>query len=209
MDMDMGTMSMTPSTTAVGAAQTTTSSLMASSTAMSGMDMADSCKISSTLVRFISRTWHIKSKGMFAGACIGVILLVMSLEFLRRLSKEYDRYILRKFQKAQPYLSVPGLPHGKAAAAACKSSNPQPSSLENFTAVSVVSFRPGVFQQAIRATLHMLQFAVAYFIMLLAMYYNGYIIISIIIGAWLGGFVFSWEAINTSGPQEEATVCCG
>ncbi|KAI4120842.1 MAG: hypothetical protein LQ341_007493, partial [Variospora aurantia] len=54
---------------------------------------------------------------------------------------------------------------------------------------------PTVFQQVIRALIHMLQFAVAYFIMLLAMYYNGYIIISIIIGAFLGAFIFSWEGI--------------
>jgi copper transporter 1 len=45
-------------------------------------------------------------------------------------------------------------------------------------------FRPNLFQQTIRALLHMMQFAVAYFIMLLAMYYNGYIIISIIVGAF-------------------------
>jgi copper transporter 1 len=57
-------------------------------------------------------------------------------------------------------------------------------------------FRPNLFQQAIRALLHMMQFAVAYFIMLLAMYYNGYIIISIIIGAFLGSFVLSWEPIT-------------
>lgn len=37
---------------------------------------------------------------MFAGSCIGVILLVMSLELLRRLGKEYDRYILREYQQA-------------------------------------------------------------------------------------------------------------
>ncbi|KAI4092082.1 MAG: hypothetical protein LQ344_003737 [Seirophora lacunosa] len=55
---------------------------------------------------------------------------------------------------------------------------------------------PTVFQQVIRALIHMLQFAVAYFIMLLAMYYNGYIIISIIIGAFLGAFIFSWEGIH-------------
>lgn len=57
-------------------------------------------------------------------------------------------------------------------------------------------FRPNLFQQMIRATLHMVAFAVAYFVMLLAMYYNGYIIICIIIGAWLGAFVFSWETVD-------------
>jgi copper transporter 1 len=43
---------------------------------------------------FLSSSWKITSNGMFAGSCIGVILLVMFLEFLRRLGKEYDRYIL-------------------------------------------------------------------------------------------------------------------
>ncbi|KAL9003786.1 MAG: hypothetical protein Q9188_003366 [Gyalolechia gomerana] len=62
---------------------------------------------------------------------------------------------------------------------------------------------PTVLQQAIRALIHMLQFAVAYFIMLLAMYYNGYIIICIIIGAYLGSFIFSWEGIHIIGQKTE------
>lgn len=63
------------------------------------------------------------------------------------------------------------------------------------------------------------------------MYYNGYIIISIFIGAYLGFFIFGWEPIELgyvsikttppimtiltslrpgySGPAEEATNCCG
>lgn len=49
---------------------------------------------------FLSSTWHITSRGMFAGSCIGVILLVLSLEFLRRLGKEYDRLLVRKHQAA-------------------------------------------------------------------------------------------------------------
>lgn len=58
-------------------------------------------------------------------------------------------------------------------------------------------FRPNFFQQMIRAGLHMVQFGVAYFIMLLAMYYNGYIIICILIGAFIGSFIFSWEPVAT------------
>jgi solute carrier family 31 (copper transporter), member 1 len=68
----------------------------------------------------------------------------------------------------------------------------------NITTVgaSARKFRPDILQQVIRALFHMVQFAVAYFIMLLAMSYNGYIMISIIIGAFLGSFVFSWEPIS-------------
>jgi copper transporter 1 len=57
-------------------------------------------------------------------------------------------------------------------------------------------FRPNVLQQAVRATLLTLQFGLGYLIMLLAMYYNGFVIISIVVGAWLGAFVFEWESID-------------
>jgi solute carrier family 31 (copper transporter), member 1 len=45
------------------------------------------------------------------------------------------------------------------------------------------------------------------------MYYNGYILICIFIGAYLGSFVFQWEILS-DGPgatsaANEATVCCG
>ncbi len=129
---------------------------------------------------------------MFAGSCIGVILLTMSLEFMRRLVKEYDRYLIRKHTNAASLTSnlnhsegdsVKGPPTG---AAAPLQSVPSPQ-----------GFRPSIFEQAIRALLHMVQFAVAYFIMLLAMYYNGYFIICIFIGAYIGSFIFQWETLGT------------
>lgn len=133
---------------------------------------------------FIASSWHITSDGMFAGSCIGVILLVMSLEFLKRASREYDRAIILKAQQQRQTVSIATSPSKSA------------SSEEPPRAPALAKSRPNIFQQAIRATFHMVQFAVAYFVMLLAMYYNGYIIICIIIGAWLGGFVFSWEALS-------------
>ena len=52
----------------------------------------------------------------------------------------------------------------------------------------------------------MLEFGVAYFIMLLVMYYNGYIIICILVGAFLGAFVFRWDAIGAEqGAEEDPT----
>lgn len=57
-------------------------------------------------------------------------------------------------------------------------------------------YRPSLVEHTVRSLLHMVQFAVAYFVMLLAMYFNGYIIICIIIGAFLGAFIFSWEPVD-------------
>ncbi|KAF2730775.1 hypothetical protein EJ04DRAFT_515054, partial [Polyplosphaeria fusca] len=98
---------------------------------------------------------------MFAGSCIGVILLVIVLELLRRGGKEYDRYILSQYTRSispVPAVSPSSYSHdgdnnGKGA---------QASAAAGPSRVAQAKFRPNVFQQAIRALLHMLQFAVAY-----------------------------------------------
>ncbi|KAM0253480.1 hypothetical protein ACHAP5_000509 [Fusarium lateritium] len=192
---------------------------MPASTASAAMDMdhggMGGCKISmlwnwNTVDScFIASSWHITSKGMFAGSCIGVVLLVMSLELLRRCVKEWDRYLLlqhaAKFHEASCATITD--PTGLNGCSYGKKNN------ETVTCITPIPpFRPNVSQQAIRALLHMMQFAVAYFVMLLAMYYNGYFIICIFIGAYLGAFIFQWEVLGASGntsASREATVCCG
>ncbi|KAF2664922.1 Ctr copper transporter [Microthyrium microscopicum] len=148
---------------------------------------------------FLSSSWHITSKGMFAGSCIGTILLVIVLEALRRASKEYDSYIVRSATKhaANMPTVTQGSDDGKFVSAS--------------TRPTAVSTTPTIVQQAIRALLHMLQFAVAYIIMLLAMYYNGYIIICIFIGAFIGSFIFSWYPLSggQNAEDREITYCCG
>ena len=169
---------------------------------------------------FIARSWHIRSNAAFAGSCIGMVALVMSLELLRRLAKEYDAYIIRSHIAALAASE-------DAAAAAARAAQGEDGSAANgdapattkaapglrTTVASFLSrpsssssvavgpaggsrkFTPTLLQQMVRATFHLLQFAVAYFVMLMAMYYNGYIIICILIGAWLGSFIFGWEGI--------------
>ncbi|KAI6328930.1 hypothetical protein MCOR07_004535 [Pyricularia oryzae] len=115
---------------------------------------------------FISTEWRITSTAMFAGSCIGIVLLVVCLEGLRRSVKEFDRLLARR-HAASPDAALP--------------------------------FRPSALQQGVRAALHTAQFAVAYFIMLLAMYYNGYFIICIFIGAYVGAMAFQWETFPGCG----------
>lgn len=143
---------------------------------------------------------------MFAGSCIGVILLVIALEALRRAGKEYDRYIVNQFLASFD---------SKTTVASSASSGNSKSPVTSAARVPTAqTFRPTIVQQAIRSLLHMLQFAVAYFVMLLAMYYNGYIIICIFIGAYIGYFICGWESLHVGKGgqdrmQENATVCCG
>ncbi|KAF2140627.1 uncharacterized protein K452DRAFT_288724 [Aplosporella prunicola CBS 121167] len=254
MSMPMESMASTATNTVMASATSTMDS-MSSMGSLDHMDMdmgssMGACKISMTWnwntidACFLTETWHIKTRGQFAGTCIGVILLVMVLELLRRASKEYDRFLVRQHQRAyhaassgssRPTTGINTPEEGKLVAnsavarstttgadaitparASCdvppitadtKTSPAKPTiasqdfairaNVQNaLTAAAAPRFRPTLVQQLVRALLYMLQFADAYIIMLLAMYYNGYIIICIFIGAFLGRFAFDWESFG-------------
>lgn len=143
-----------------------------------------------------------------AATCIGVILMVVLLEFLRRLGKEYDGLIQRQFQR---HISA-RVKSTKSLSGSCNADLPAADP-------RTVTFRASPLQQIIRSVIHAATFGLAYLIMLLAMYFNGYIIISIFIGAGLGKFFCDWMVVKViiDGDQdgkdpagiEETTVCCG
>ncbi|RHZ71411.1 hypothetical protein CDV55_108493 [Aspergillus turcosus] len=199
---------------------------------MSGMDGmgSSSCKISMlwnwyTIDScFLSSQWHNTSRGMFAGSCIGVICLVICLEFLRRVGREYDAFIVRRARLRNQYLSATASSQRLAPASDTDADTNTKNSPDSTGAASKgaaqttcpafedkTPVRPTLIEQLVRALLHMLQFAVAYFVMLLAMYFNGYIIICIFIGAFLGSFIFSWEPLNLLKENDATAVtkCCG
>ncbi len=155
---------------------------------------------------FIARSWHVTSKGAFAGSCIGVIFLVIALELLRRLQREFDRYLHRVNGTAAASCCSPGTADGSEVTSN-KGFGVQVPTLVRNSGVG----RLRLWQHLARAALFTVQFAVGYFVMLLAMYYNGtftasslhltgcswrragYIIICIFIGAFLGAAMFQWD----------------
>ncbi|KAL9131288.1 MAG: hypothetical protein Q9175_006799 [Cornicularia normoerica] len=158
---------------------------------------------------FLSTTWHITSRGMFVGSCIGVIGLVLLLEFLRRLQREYDRRIQRETTNDPKAgrASSTSMSHTNGSTNSNSVSNvedPPHSALpllgdwDRSLPLRGPGHAPTVFQQGVRAGIYMLQFSVAYMIMLLAMYYNGYILVCIFVGAFIGFFIFSWDAFGAA-----------
>lgn len=156
---------------------------------------------------------------MFAGSCIGVIVLVLVLEFLRRLGKDYDRFLVRQHGRQKSEFQTRATIDSEAPLNGSADGQSKPnvdsgiqdgqdlnhvasawddvSGLNRQSLARPRPFTPNLWQQLTRALLHMLQFGVAYFIMLLAMYYNGYFIICILIGAFLGSFIFSWQSLGS------------
>ncbi|KAI1747672.1 ctr copper transporter [Xylaria castorea] len=160
---------------------------------------------------FFAESWQIKTQGAMAATCIGVFLLVIMLEFVRRVGKEYDQFILGQFQH-----------HMDAQAAMAKSQNDccsEGAKMDRY----IIMFRATPIQQAIRSFIHAVAFGIAYILMLIAMAFNGYVIIVIIIGAGFGKFVCDWmnqkvvvggttnppTMKNIESREEEATMCCG
>ncbi|KAK0730201.1 Ctr copper transporter, partial [Lasiosphaeris hirsuta] len=58
------------------------------------------------------------------------------------------------------------------------------------------SYQPHFWQQLVRAGIFTLQVANAYFLMLLAMYFNGYYIFCILIGTFIAFFAFQCEYLS-------------
>lgn len=164
---------------------------------------------------FLAESWHVGSNGAFAASCIGTILLVIILEALRRVGKEYDDWIARGFQARAAQARLGLASSGPSGAAASSSSsatgNPTKGPTATVTPASAawkrlggaggagavgngrtVVFRASPLQQVLRAVIHAAALGLAYIVMLLVMSYNGYIIICVIIGGGLGKFFCDW-----------------
>lgn len=146
---------------------------------------------------------------MMAASCIGVVLLVVLLEFLRRMGREYDQLLIDQVRRHGAYLVDQQARYVKAPVSECtRMTNNQASSM---------SFRVSPLQQLARAVIHAVTFGVGYIVMLLAMYFNGYIIISIVIGSAIGKFFADWLTVTIRPDQlnseneknlNENPTCC-
>ena len=61
---------------------------------------------------FLSSTWHNNTKAKFAGSVIGVFLLVIAIEGLRRLARDYDRRIVKQAMAKYALMNGSGNGHG-------------------------------------------------------------------------------------------------
>ncbi|KAJ5544571.1 hypothetical protein N7535_007031 [Penicillium sp. DV-2018c] len=199
---------------------------------------------------FLFPSWHITSRAMFAGSCIAVVFLVVLLEFLRRLGREFDAFLIRRARLRAKHMATPSLAcccdlpssppllrdigPGEGRLDATHDGNawtshhesidanaPGRNQTKDVNATSAaqaghedgcdggkgaselpIQYLPSLLEHLVRSILHTFEFAVACIIILLAMYLNGYIVICIFVGVFLGAFLFSWEPLNFNRNQE-------
>lgn len=178
------------------------------------------------------------------------------LEFLRKTAKDFDAHIVTTFrsraaairasrcreQQQQRQLQLTN--DGKAGMGTpvhgldkVESDGTTPACCEKPSATPLpatggsIKLRATVLQQMIRSILYMAIFTLAYFVMLLAMYYNGYLLICIFLGSGLAHFLINGFEMDmpaehevgaggnaggvasaekgSGGALNDPTVCCG
>jgi len=190
---------------------------------------------------FIARSWHVSSKAQFAGSCIGVFLLVLSAQWLHRASREYDAAIARRKNlhlKQDPYKSSTSLENVEKDDSILSRVNtdnnealkffPENTAFSNLLQPIIYTLShnwfwdfkkgstfgvayPNFVEHLIRSLIFTIQWGQSYIIMLLFMYYNGYIIISCLLGALFGRILFNYEPITCatrSDSEDNDKKCC-
>ncbi|EMG45823.1 hypothetical protein G210_3967 [Candida maltosa Xu316] len=174
-------------------------------------DMEAQCKVSmfwnwyTTDSCFISQSWHVKTHGHFVATCLGSFFLVVFLQWLHRFNKELDLAISKK-----PQFKMYFKDDGELADSDTLEFETPNTKNPFLVALSHTwLFKRGnvsFFEHFIRCVLYVIEWGLAYFVMLMFMYYNGFVIISCLIGAFVGRFLFTYNSVMASN-EDEASCC--
>ncbi|EWG36334.1 hypothetical protein FVEG_14655 [Fusarium verticillioides 7600] len=197
---------------------------------------------------FISEGWYISSAALFALTCLGALAVAMLFEFVRRVSREWERHRFardvgnpREFNPQIPGIELGPLQPAAAQPADARSArsaqpadaqpaDAQPADAQPADAQPVAGrpasaigpnnrvppFFPSRVEHAlIRSLLHVLQVAIAYGLILMAVSFNGYVILCIAVGHYLGFVLFGRDPqTETNKPNayqrvfQQPVVCC-
>ncbi|KAG5819451.1 hypothetical protein H9Q71_000972 [Fusarium xylarioides] len=206
---------------------------------------------------FISEGWYISSTSLFAITCVGAFGVAVTSEFLRRVTREWERHRFARDvgnpqepydpivgielaplqpAAAQPVPAQPadaqsaqsaaaqsvaaqsadGQPPAAAAAAQPMASRPASAGGPNNDRGRVAPFFPSLVEHAlIKTLLYILQQLIAYGLILMAVSFNGYVIICIFVGHSFGFFLFARDPLTeTNKPNayqrvfQQPVSCC-
>jgi copper transporter 1 len=158
---------------------------------------------------FLHESWYITTRSKFTATCFGVIFLVIALEFVRRLQREYDKLIYTQWLQRE--FRGANVNHESTYDRNCSLLQKAiltniPFLTHNPAITKKARFTPSIFQQLLRSVFYSIQLGGSYIVMLLAMYFNGYIYFSILIGAFLGFLAFGSDTISNH-PQHSVDCC--
>jgi len=141
-------------------------------------DIIDTC--------IIFRSWHVSSISFFIGSCISIVLLCILYEYLRVCQRKVDYHIalsLKAKGKRRPQVtSGRNSPEDSEDSALLTGRKSLRISLTGTPVPPII--------RALRAALYGATVFLSFFLMLIFMTYNAYLIAAVVIGAALGHYIF-------------------
>ncbi|KAJ7785116.1 Ctr copper transporter [Mycena maculata] len=141
------------------------------------MNMLWNTQIVDTCIIF--RSWHISSTATFLLSCAAIMSLAVFYEGLRAFQKRLDTRIALELANAAPTTGTIRLPDAEDA------------DLLTERRIPDAGTPVPLFQRLLRATLYGISVFLSFFLMLVFMTYNAYLILATVLGAALGHFLFS------------------
>ncbi|QRV93770.1 copper transport protein CTR2 [Ceratobasidium sp. AG-Ba] len=169
-----------------------------------GMDMGPKCdmnmlwntQIVDTCIVF--KSWHISSKATFFLSFLAIVALGVGYEWLRRAQTILDVRIARSISK------------GKASVLDNPSSEETPLNPRALKQPSLSNLSPA--DRISRAALYGASVFLSFFLMLVFMTYNAYLILAVVLGASLGHYIFGAQmdaeaVLNSAGVGGKGMAC--
>ncbi|KAI0084874.1 Ctr copper transporter [Irpex rosettiformis] len=147
------------------------------------MNMLWNTQIQDTCIVF--RSWHISSTQSFIFSCLVIVALGVLYEWLREAQKIADR-------KIAATLSAQGKGKARVSGRTSPEDHEEAGLLTGLRVIKDDNSTPVPFSmRASRAILYGAQVFLSFFLMLVFMTYNAYLILATVVGAALGHFIFN------------------
>ncbi|KAJ2920018.1 hypothetical protein MD484_g449, partial [Candolleomyces efflorescens] len=163
----------------------------------------------------VFRSWHIYTKSAFVASCFAIILLCVFHEWLRVFQRKVDYRIALALQKANGSSGRRSpSPSGRSGR-----NSPEGNNLEDAGLLSgrrlLNTYLTGVpvpqTSRILRASIYGATVFISFFLMLVFMTYNAYLIAATVFGAALGHYIFGStmnpDSILSDGGQGKGMAC--
>ncbi|KAF2468213.1 Ctr copper transporter [Lindgomyces ingoldianus] len=168
---------------------------------MPGMDGSHKCNMNMLFtwdtkdLCIVFRGWHINGTGSLIVSLLAIVLMTAGYEAVREVSRRYDLYTkkLAEGRRGGDDMTSDSPPQRKAAETDESSSLLMPGRISGR-----VSERQ---TKIVKAVLYAVQVFYSFFIMLLFMTYNGWIMFAVAVGAFVGYMLFS------NSPPTKTAAC--
>lgn len=148
--------------------------------------------------------WHIRSNLQFFFSFLAIVGLGMLYEYLRVFSRDFDKRIAVKL-RVQNGRRTPLTASGRSSPER-HGDNAEETGLLNGSRKKPQGFAVPPLYRAMRAVLYGASVGLSFFLMLVFMTYNAYLIFAVILGAAAGHYVLG-DTIEPNGPADKGMAC--